>query len=57
MCGTKRLNPFFRLCKAGCQIGHFMANFENFGHFLTALAMKKRIWPFCEIWPFFGLPL
>jgi len=31
-----------------------MANFEKFGQFLTALAMKKRIWPFCEIWPFFG---
>ena len=31
-----------------------MANFEKFGHFLTALAMKKRIWPFCEIWQFFG---
>jgi len=38
----------------GCQIGHFMANFEKFGHFLTALSMKKRIWPFCKIWPFFG---
>ena len=38
----------------GCQIGHFMANFEKFGHFLTALAMKKRIWPLCKIWPFFG---
>jgi len=30
-----------------------MANFEKFGHFLTALAMKKRIWPFRKIWPFF----
>jgi len=35
----------------GCQICHFMANFEIFGHF-SALAMKKRIWPFSEIWPF-----
>jgi len=41
----------------GCQIGHFMANFKKFVHFLTALAMKKRIWPFCNIWPFFGLSL
>jgi len=31
-----------------------MADFENFDHFLTALAMKKRIWPFCKIWLFFG---
>jgi len=31
-----------------------MANFEKFGHFLNALAMKKHTWPFCEIWPFFG---
>jgi len=30
-----------------------MANFEKFGHFLTALAMKKCIGPFCKIWPFF----
>jgi len=30
----------------GWEIGQFMANFEKFGHFLTALAMKKRIWPF-----------
>ena len=37
----------------GCQIGQFMANFENLGHFLTALAMKQRIWPSCKIWPFF----
>jgi len=37
-----------------CQIGHFMANFEKFGHFLTAQTMKKRIWPFCNIWRFFG---
>jgi len=37
-----------------CQIGHFMANFEKFGHFLTALAMKKRIWAFYKIWLFFG---
>ena len=29
----------------GCQIGHFMANFKKFGHFLT--------WPFCKLWPFF----
>jgi len=39
----------------GCQIGHFMANFEKFGHFLTALAMKKRIWPFCKIWQFLAI--
>jgi len=32
-----------------------MANFEKFGHFLNALAMKKHTWPFCEIWPFFWL--
>jgi len=25
---------------------------EKFGHFLTALAKKKRIWLFCEIWQF-----
>jgi len=25
-----------------------MTNFETFGHFLTVLAMKKRIWPFCR---------
>jgi len=37
----------------GCQIGHFMANFEKFDHFLNALAMKKHAWPFFEIWPFF----
>jgi len=37
----------------GCQIGHFMANFEKFGHFLTALDMKKCIWPCCKIRPFF----
>ena len=37
----------------GCQISHFMANFEKFGHFLTALAMKKRLWPFHKIWPYF----
>jgi len=36
-----------------CQIGHFMANFEKFGDFFVALATKKRIWPFCTIWPFF----
>jgi len=41
-------------CRQGCQIGHIMANFEKFGQFLTALAMKmkERIWPFCKIWPF-----
>ena len=33
------------LIDQGCQIGFF---------FLTALAMKKCIWPFCKIWPFFG---
>jgi len=38
----------------GCQIAHFMANFERFGHILTALAMKKRISAFCEILLFFG---
>jgi len=27
--------------------------FKKFGNFLTALAMKKCIWPFCEIWSFF----
>ena len=42
-----------RLSHQGCQIGHFMANFEKFGHFLSALAMIKRIWPFCKIWLFF----
>jgi len=31
-----------------------MANFEKFGHFGSALAMKKHIWPFYKIWPFFG---
>ena len=30
-----------------------MANFEKFGHFLNALAMKNHTWPFYEIWPFF----
>jgi len=39
----------------GCQIGHLMANFEKFGHFLTALAIKKRIWPFCKIWSFLAI--
>jgi len=33
----------------GCQIGQFIANFEKFGHILTALTMKKSIWPFFRI--------
>jgi len=37
----------------GCQIGHFVTNFEKFGHFFTALALTKRLWPF--FWPFFQL--
>jgi len=37
-----------------CQISHFMANFEIFRHFLSALAMKKHIWPFCVFGHFFG---
>jgi len=45
---------FLQFVLQGCQIGHFMASFEKFGHFLTALAMKKRIWPFCKISSFFG---
>jgi len=44
---------FSRFVEQGCQIGYFMANFEKIGHFLTALAMTKRIWPICKIWPFF----
>jgi len=42
----------------GCQIGHFVDNFKKIAHLLTALAMKKRVWPFCNIfhiWPFFSL--
>jgi len=40
---------FFEHLLPGCQIGHFVANFEHFGHSFSALAMKKRIWPFCKI--------
>jgi len=49
------LNVFCVGWHQGCQIGHFMANFEKFRHFLIALAMKKRIWPFFG--HFFDLPL
>jgi len=31
----------------------FHGQFKKIGHFLTALAMKKRIWLFCKIWSFF----
>jgi len=42
--------------RQGCQIGYFMANFKNFDHCLSGLAMKKRIWRL-KIWPFFSLLL
>jgi len=31
----------------------FNGQFRKIWPFLTALAVKKRIWPFCKIWPFF----
>jgi len=46
-------HPISPLSAQVCQIGHFMTNFEKFGHFLNALAMKKHTWPFYKIWPFF----
>jgi len=32
---------------------YFTSNFEKFAHFLTALAMTKRLRPYSKIWPFF----
>jgi len=41
----------------GCQMGYFMANFKTFDHFLTALAMKKRISYFWSLFWFVNVKL